>query len=630
MSNKPTEKILRDVVIKFAGDSGDGMQLTGSEFTNNTALLGIDLATFPDFPAEIRAPQGTLPGVSGFQLHFSSEQIFTPGDECDVLVAMNAAALKANMKSIKKGGRIIANIDGFDSKNLRLANYPDGVNPLNDESLNNYELIPIDVTKLTREALKDFSLGIKERDRAKNMFVLGFLYWMYNRNPESTIQFLTEKFGKKPEIHQSNIAALRAGYNYGDTTEAFATTFTVAKAKLEPGRYRSIMGNQALSYGLIAASEKSGLPIFLGSYPITPASDILHELSRQKAFGVRTFQAEDEIAAITAAIGASYGGSLGITTTSGPGMALKGEAMGLAMMLEIPLLIIDIQRGGPSTGLPTKTEQSDLMQAYYGRNGECPIPIVSASRPSDCFDAAYEAVRIAVQHMTPVILLSDGYIANGSEPWKFPDADQLHPIEVKFKTELGHGEETFQPYLRDERGVRPWAIPGTPGLEHRIGGLEKQNITGNVSYDPENHELMVKARQEKVDRIADFIPDQRLDSGPEKGNLLVLGWGSTYGSIKTAVAELQREGLAVSHAHLRYIRPFPKNLWQILGNFEEVLIPELNNGQLIRIIRDQYFVDAVGYNKIMGIPFTRTELIRKMRDMLEAQEQRPVKASVGV
>jgi 2-oxoglutarate/2-oxoacid ferredoxin oxidoreductase subunit alpha len=618
MPNKPTEKILRDVVIKFAGDSGDGMQLTGSEFTNNTALLGIDLATFPDFPAEIRAPQGTLPGVSGFQLHFSSEQIFTPGDECDVLVAMNAAALKTNLKSIKKGGRIIANIDGFDSKNLRLANYPEGINPLNDEGLNNYELIPIDVTKLTREALKDFTIGIKERDRAKNMFVLGFLYWMYNRNPESTIQFLTEKFGKKPEIHQSNIAALRAGYNYGDTTEAFATTFTVAKAKLEPGRYRSIMGNQALSYGLISASEKSGLPIFLGTYPITPASDILHELSRQKAFGVRTFQAEDEIAGITAAIGASYGGSLGITSTSGPGMALKSEAMGLAMMLEIPLLIIDIQRGGPSTGLPTKTEQSDLMQAYFGRNGESPIPIVSASRPSDCFDAAYEAVRIAVQHMTPVILLSDGYIANGSEPWKFPDADNLPPIEVKFKKALGEGETVYQPYLRDEKGVRPWAIPGSPGLEHRIGGLEKQNITGNVSYDPENHELMVKIRQEKVDRIADYIPEQRLDSGPEKGRLLVLGWGSTYGSIKTAVAELQREGHAVSHAHLRYIRPFPRNLGKILADFDEVLIPELNNGQLIRVIRDQYFVDAAGYNKIMGIPFTRTELVNKMREMLEA------------
>src|SRR5450631_1446301 len=518
MSVKPTETILRNVVIKFAGDSGDGMQLTGSEFTNNTALLGIDLATFPDFPAEIRAPQGTLPGVSGFQLHFSSEQIFTPGDECDVLVAMNAAALKANMKSIKKGGRIIANIDGFDAKNLRLANYPEGINPLTDESLNNYELIPIDVTKLTREALKDFSLGIKERDRAKNMFVLGFLYWMYNRNPESTIQFLTEKFGKKPEIHQSNIAALRAGYNYGDTTEAFATTFTVAKAKLEPGRYRSIMGNQALSYGLIAASQKSGLPIFLGSYPITPASDILHELARHKAFGIRTFQAEDEIAGIAAAIGASYGGSLGVTTTSGPGMALKAEAMGLAVMLEIPLLICDIQRGGPSTGLPTKTEQSDLLQAYYGRNGECPMPIVSASTPSDCFEAVYEAVRIAVQHMTPVILLSDGYIANGAEPWKFPKSEDLPPIKVKFKKELGEGETSFLPYLRDEKLVRPWAIPGTPGREHRVGGLEKQNITGNVSYDPENHQLMVRIREEKVARIADHIPQQRLDSGPDKGD----------------------------------------------------------------------------------------------------------------
>jgi 2-oxoglutarate/2-oxoacid ferredoxin oxidoreductase subunit alpha len=627
MSTIPTNTIIKDVVIKFAGDSGDGMQLTGSEFTNNTALLGIELATFPDFPAEIRAPQGTLPGVSGFQLHFSSEHIFTPGDECDVLVAMNAAALKTNLKNLKKGGKIIANIDGFDSRNLRLANYPEGVNPLDDESLNNYELIRIDVTKLTREALKDSTLGAKERDRAKNMFVLGFLYWMYNRNMDSTLQFLSEKFGKKPEIHESNIKVLRAGYNYGDTTEAFVTTYTVPKAKLEPGRYRSIMGNQALTYGLIAASEKSGLPIFLGSYPITPASDILHELSKQKAFGIRTFQAEDEIAAITAAIGASYGGSLGITSTSGPGLALKGEAMGLAMMLEIPLIIIDIQRGGPSTGLPTKTEQSDLMQAYYGRNGESPIPVISASMPSDCFEVAYEAVRIAVQHMTPVILLSDGYIANGSEPWKFPEAEQLHPIEVKFKTSLSPGEEKYRPYLRDEKGVRPWAIPGTAGLEHRIGGLEKENITGNVSYDPENHELMVKARQEKVDKIADYIPDQRLDSGPEKGKLLVLGWGSTYGSIKTAVSELQKEGLAVSHAHLRYIRPFPKNLWQIIGNFEEVLIPELNNGQLIRIIRDQYFTDAVGYNKIMGIPFTKHELVRKMREMLEAQDQRPPKVN---
>ena len=592
------------------------MQLTGSQFTNNTALLGIDLATFPDFPAEIRAPQGTLPGVSGYQLHFSSDHIFTPGDECDVLVAMNAAALKTNLKSLKKGGRIIANLEGFDSKNLRLANYPDGVNPLDDSSLLNYDLIRVDVTKLTREALKEIPMGAKERDRAKNMFVLGFLYWMYNRSLDSTIQFLTEKFGKKPDILESNIRALRAGYNYGDTTEAFTTTYTVAKAKLEPGTYRSIMGNQALSYGLIAASEKSGLPLYLGSYPITPASDILHELSRHKAFGVRTFQAEDEIAAITSAIGASYGGCIGVTTTSGPGMALKAEAMGLAMMLEIPLLICDIQRGGPSTGLPTKTEQSDLLQAYYGRNGESPMPVISASMPSDCFEVAYEAVRIAIQHMTPVILLSDGYIANGAEPWKFPNAEQLPPIEVKFKTALRQDEEKLEPYLRDEKGARPWAIPGTPGLEHRIGGLEKENITGNVSYDPENHELMVKLRQEKVDKIADYIPLQKLDSGPEKGDLLVLGWGSTFGSIKTAVSELQKEGLSISHAHLRYIRPFPKNLGQILKNFKQVLIPELNNGQLIKIIRDQYFVDAIGYNKIMGIPFTRHELIQKMREMV--------------
>lgn len=616
MSTRPKDTILKNVVIKFAGDSGDGMQLTGSQFTNNTALLGIDLATFPDFPAEIRAPQGTLPGVSGYQLHFSSDHIFTPGDECDVLVAMNAAALKTNLKSLKKGGRIIANLEGFDSKNLRLANYPDGVNPLDDSSLLNYDLIRVDVTKLTREALKEIPMGAKERDRAKNMFVLGFLYWMYNRSLDSTIQFLTEKFGKKPDILESNIRALRAGYNYGDTTEAFTTTYTVAKAKLEPGTYRSIMGNQALSYGLIAASEKSGLPLYLGSYPITPASDILHELSRHKAFGVRTFQAEDEIAAITSAIGASYGGCIGVTTTSGPGMALKAEAMGLAMMLEIPLLICDIQRGGPSTGLPTKTEQSDLLQAYYGRNGESPMPVISASMPSDCFEVAYEAVRIAIQHMTPVILLSDGYIANGAEPWKFPNAEQLPPIEVKFKTALRQDEEKLQPYLRDEKGARPWAIPGTPGLEHRIGGLEKENITGNVSYDPENHELMVKLRQEKVDKIADYIPLQKLDSGPEKGDLLVLGWGSTFGSIKTAVSELQKEGLSISHAHLRYIRPFPKNLGQILKNFKQVLIPELNNGQLIKIIRDQYFVDAIGYNKIMGIPFTRHELIQKMREMV--------------
>jgi 2-oxoglutarate ferredoxin oxidoreductase subunit alpha len=611
------ETLLQDVVIKFAGDSGDGMQLTGQQFTNNTALLGIDLATFPDFPAEIRAPIGTLPGVSGFQLRFSSDRVFTPGDDCDVLVAMNAAALKVNLKAIKKGGKIIANVDGFDAKNLRLANYPDGVNPLEDGSLEGFELIKVDVTKLTREALKDFTdLGTKERDRAKNMFVLGLIYWMYNRNLDNTITFLNEKFGKKDTILQSNIKVLQAGFNYGDTTETFSSRYRVEKAKMVPGTYRSIMGNQALSMGLIAASEKSGLSIFLGTYPITPASDILHELSKHKAFGIKTFQAEDEIAGISAAIGASYGGSIGITTTSGPGMALKTEAMGLAVMLEIPLVIINIQRGGPSTGLPTKTEQSDLLQAYYGRNGECPMPIVASSTPSDCFDAAYEAVRIAVQHMTPVILLSDGYIANGAEPWKFPVAADLAPIQVTFKTTLDEGETKFMPYKRDEKLVRPWAVPGTPGFEHRIGGIEKQDITGNVSYDPDNHQHMVNTRQAKVDKIADYIPLQQLDSGAATGKVLVLGWGSTYGAIKTAVTELQAAGHAVSHAHIKYMRPFPKNLGSIIAGFDKVLIPELNNGQLIKIIRDQYLVDAKGYNKVMGIPITKGEIIETVLNML--------------
>ncbi|HET9278659.1 MAG TPA: 2-oxoacid:acceptor oxidoreductase subunit alpha, partial [Flavitalea sp.] len=558
------QETLSDVVIKFAGDSGDGMQLTGSQFTNNTAMLGIDLATFPDFPAEIRAPQGTLPGVSGFQLRFSSNPVFTPGDLCDVLVAMNAAALKTNLKQLKKGGKIIANTDGFDAKNLRLANYKEGVNPLEDGSLGNYELIKMDVTKMTREALKDITMGMKEKDRAKNMFVLGFLYWMYNRSMEGTIGFLKEKFGKKDEILNSNIKALQAGYNYGDTTETFTTTYKVEKAKMEVGEYRSIMGNQALAMGLIAASQKSGLQLFLGSYPITPASDILHDLAKHKNFGVKTFQAEDEIAAITSAIGAAYGGSLGITTSSGPGIALKAEAMGLAVMLEIPLIIINIQRGGPSTGLPTKTEQSDLLQAYYGRNGECPMPIVSASTPGDCFDAIYEAARISVQHMTPVIFLSDGYIANGAEPWRFPKSADLPAIEVKFKTSLDEGEEQLLPYKRDEKLVRPWAVPGTKGLEHRIGGLEKEDGTGNVSYDPDNHQHMVKTRQAKVDKIADHIPLQKIDNGPEKGKLLVLGWGSTFGAIKSAVSELLAEGKSVAHAHLRYMRPFPKNLGEIL------------------------------------------------------------------
>lgn len=615
MANK--DELLQDVVIKFAGDSGDGMQLTGQQFTNNTAMLGIDLATFPDFPAEIRAPIGTLPGVSGFQLHFSSNKVFTPGDIADVLVAMNAAALKVNLKAIKPGGKIIVNIEGFDAKNLRLANYPDGVNPLEDGSLDSYEVIKIDVTKLTRESLKEFTeLGNKERDRAKNMFVLGFIYWMYNRSLETTIAFLTEKFGKKPLILNSNIKVLQSGYNYGDTTETFTSRYTVEKAKMAPGSYRSIMGNEALAMGLIAAGEKSGLPIFLGTYPITPASDILHELSKYKNFGIRTFQAEDEIAGITAAIGASYGGSLGITSTSGPGMALKTEAMGLAVMLEIPLIIINIQRGGPSTGLPTKTEQSDLMQAYYGRNGECPMPVIASSTPSDCFEVAYEACRIAVQHMTPVIILSDGYIANGAEPWKYPTAADLPAIKVHFKQGLADDEPKFQPYRRDDKLARPWAIPGTPGLEHRIGGLEKQDITGNINYEPENHQHMVNVRQSKVDMIADHIPLQTIDSGPEKGKVLVIGWGSTYGAIKSAVLQLQAEGHAVSHAHIRYVRPFPKNLGEIIQNFEQVLIPEINNGQLVKIIRDQYMVDAKPYNKVMGIPITKGELVDVIKKML--------------
>jgi len=599
---------IEHVVIKFAGDSGDGIQLTGSQFTTNTALRGNDLSTFPDFPAEIRAPLGTLPGVSGFQLHFSSNSVYTPGDDCDVLVAMNAAALKVNLKSIKKGGTIIVNTDGFDSKNLRLANYADDDNPLNNNSLESYTVHKIDVTKLTREALAESTLGVKEKDRAKNMFVLGFLYWMYDRDLESTKRFLEEKFGKKPEVFDSNIKALQAGYNFGDTTELFSTRYTVAKAVVKAGVYRSITGNSAISLGLVTAAQKSGLQLFLGSYPITPASDILHDLSKYKNFNVITFQAEDEIAAITSSIGASYGGSLGITTTSGPGMALKAEAMGLAMMLEIPLVIINIQRGGPSTGLPTKTEQSDLMQAYYGRNGECPIPIISASSPSDCFYVAIEACRISIEHMTPVILLSDGFIANGAEPWKFPSASDIPEITVNFKKFLNEGEEKFMPYARDEKLARPWSIPGYAGMEHRIGGLEKQDITGNVSYDADNHEHMVKTRQAKVNMIANYIPEQEINLGADSGDILILGWGSTSGVITTVVQKLIKEGHSISHCHLRYIRPFPKNLGDIFKRFKKVIIPEINNGQLVKIIRDLYLVDAIAYNKIKGNPITQAEL----------------------
>jgi 2-oxoglutarate ferredoxin oxidoreductase subunit alpha len=600
---------LSEVVIKFAGDSGDGMQLTGGQFTNAAALYGNDLATFPDFPAEIRAPQGTVFGVSGFQLHFSSNEIFTPGDNCDVLVAMNSAALKSNLKNLKKGGIIIANLEGFDGKNLRLANYPEGVNPLEDGSLDGYKVYKIDVTKLTREALADApGLGMKEKDRSKNMFILGYLYWMYNRDMDFTINFLTEKFGKKPDILEANLKVLRAGYNYGDTTETFMTRYEVPKAKVPAGIYRSIMGNQAVAMGFITASQKSGLPLFLASYPITPATDILHDLSKYKNFGVRTMQCEDEIASIGAAIGAAYGGNLAITTSSGPGIALKGEAIGLAVMMELPLVIVNIQRGGPSTGLPTKTEQADLLQALYGRNGECPIVVISCSTPSDCFDTTIEACRIALQHMVPVMLLSDGYIANGAEPWMFPKSADIPAIEVKFKTELADGETKYLPYKRDEKLSRPWVVPGTPGMMHRLGGLEKQHETGNVSYDPENHEFMIKMREAKVQKVAEYVPEQKIEVGTEKGKLLVLGWGSTYGSIKSTVLELLEEGYSVSHAHVRYMNPLPKNLGEILKNFDHVLMPEINNGQFIKVIRDKYLIDAKGFNKMQGTPIAKSEL----------------------
>ncbi len=599
---------LDDVIIKFAGDSGDGIQLTGSQFTSNTALLGNDLSTFPDFPAEIRAPIGTLAGVSGFQLHFSSNEIFTPGDACDVLVAMNAAALKVNLSSLKKGGIILVNTDGFDAKNLRLANFAEGDNPLENQSLDNYIVHQIDVSKLTKEALSESPLGQKEKERAKNMFVLGILYWMYQRDMENTLQFLTEKFGKKADILESNILALKAGYNYADTTEMFSNRFSVPKAKLAKGEYRGITGNKALSYGLAAFSQQSNLQLFLGSYPITPASDILHDLSGLKNFGIITYQAEDEIAAIGSAIGASYGGKLGITSTSGPGMALKAEAMGLAVMLEIPLVIINVQRGGPSTGLPTKTEQSDLLQAYYGRNGECPMPVIAARSAADCFDAIMEACTISVKHMTPVIFLSDGYIANGSEPWRFPKQQDLEKIEIKFAPANLDTENKFMPYLRDENLVRPWAIPGTIGIEHRLGGLEKEDISGNISYNPDNHEHMVKVRENKVEKIADFIPEVEILQGNKTGDILVLGWGSTYGVITTVVKQLIAEGKSISQIHLRHIRPFPKNLGDILASFKTVIIPEINNGQLVKIIRDKYLIDAKSYCKIKGVPITQDEL----------------------
>lgn len=598
----------REVTIVFAGDSGDGIQLTGTQFTNTNALFGNDIATFPNFPAEIRAPQGTVAGVSGFQLKFGSVEVATPGDVCDVLVAMNAAAFKVNLPRLKKNGTVIVNIDGFNARNLKLAGYE--VSPLEDSTLADYRSIQIDITKMTRAALEDSGMGKKEIDRSRNMFVLGFLYYMYNRNLKGTEEFIKQKFAGKEDLIDANIKVLHAGYNYADTSEIFTSRYNVKAAQLDKGEYRNIMGNQATALGLIAAAQKSGLDLFYGTYPITPASDILHELAKHKNFGVRTFQAEDEIAAIASVIGASFGGKLGVTASSGPGIALKGEAMGLGVMLELPMLIINVQRGGPSTGLPTKTEQADLLQAIYGRNGEAPMPVIAAASPSDCFSMVYEACRISIEHMTPVMFLTDGYIANGSEPWKLPNSNDLLEIKPKFAAE---NNQNYLPYKRDEMLVREWAIPGMAGKEHRIGGLEKEIDTGNVSYDPENHEKMVKIRQAKVDKIAEDIPLQKINNGDEEGEVLMLSWGSTYGVIKNAVKECKEEGLSVGHVHLRYINPLPKNLGELIKSFKKVIVPEMNNGQLVKIIRDKFLVDAKAINKIKGIPFTTAEIVSAIK-----------------
>jgi 2-oxoglutarate ferredoxin oxidoreductase subunit alpha len=605
----------KEVTILFAGDSGDGIQLTGSQFSNTNALFGNDISTFPNFPAEIRAPQGTIAGVSGFQLNFGSIEIFTPGDQCDVLVVMNAAALKANLDKLKTGGTLIANIAGFDKKNLKLAGYLDMRNPLENDFHGKYRVIEIDITKLTREALKDSDLGTKEKDRSKNMFVLGLLYWMYNRDLKGTEKFLEAKFAKKPELIASNITVLKAGYHYGDTSELFTSRYDVKPAKMPAGKYRNAMGNQALAIGLIAASRKADIPLFYGSYPITPASDILHELARHKNFDVRSFQAEDEIAAVTSAIGASFAGNIGVTASSGPGIALKGEALGLACILELPLVVINVQRGGPSTGLPTKTEQADLFQAMYGRNGEAPIPILAAATPKDCFAMAYEATRIALEHMTPVFLLSDGYIANGAEPWMYPQSKDLKPISNKRIDGIVEGE-TFMPYGRDENGVRNWAIPGTKGLEHRIGGLEKADGTGEVSYDPDNHQKMTKIREAKIVAIAKDIPKQDIDQGAANAKLCILSWGSTYGAVKTAVKEMLAEGESIAHVHVRYLFPFPQNLGELLKGFDKVMVPELNNGQLVRIVRSEFLIDAKPFNKIKGMPFAAFEIKAEAQKML--------------
>jgi 2-oxoglutarate/2-oxoacid ferredoxin oxidoreductase subunit alpha len=610
------------VIIRFAGDSGDGMQLAGDRFTQETAAFGNDLSTLPNFPAEIRAPAGTLPGVSSFQVHFADHDILTPGDAPDVLVAMNPAALKANLDDVPRGADIIANTDEFTKRNLTKVGY-DG-SPLDDGSLSAYNVHAVPITSMTVKALEEYDVSRKEAERAKNMFALGLLSWLYNRPPESTLKFLKSKFAAKPEIMKANVAAFQAGWNYGETTEAFSVQYEVKPATLEPGTYRNITGNTALSYGLIAASKLAGLPIFLGSYPITPASDILHELSKHKRFGVRTFQAEDEIAGVGAALGASFGGALGVTSTSGPGMALKAETIGLAASVELPLIVCDIQRAGPSTGMPTKTEQADLLQALFGRNGESPVAVLAPATPSDCFTIAIEAVRVAVKYRTPVIILSDGYLANGSEPWRIPDVAGLPDISRCFslskpedwRDEDGQPTE-FLPFRRDpETLARPWAVPGTPGLEHRIGGIEKANGAGTISYDPDNHDKMVRLRQAKIDGIAADIGPLEVDDPDGGAKVLVLGWGSTFGSIGAAVRRVRTAGGSVAQAHLRYLSPMPANLGEVLRGYDKVLVPEINLGQLALLLRGRYLTDVISYNRVRGLPFRAAELAGVIQEVI--------------
>jgi 2-oxoglutarate/2-oxoacid ferredoxin oxidoreductase subunit alpha len=602
---------VESVVIRFAGDSGDGMQLTGTQFTETSALAGNDLATFPDFPAEIRAPAGSLAGVSGFQVHISSNEVFTPGDEPDVLIAMNPAALKANLRDLRKGGTLILDADQFNEKNLTRVGYDK--NPIEDGSLASYHVHKVDITGMTLKSIEELGLNQRSGVRCKNFFALGLVYWMYSRSLDHTLAWIDAKFPGKPEIAEANRRALKAGYHYGETVEVFAHTYTVSQADIEPGVYKNISGNEALALGLMAAAELSGLDLFLGSYPITPASDVLHALSKHKHMGVRTFQAEDEIAAAAAAVGAAYAGSLAVTTTSGPGMLLKAETVNLALMTELPLIIIDIQRGGPSTGLPTKTEQSDLLMAMYGRNGESPLPIIAARSPGDCFYAAIEAARIALTSMTPVILLSDGYIANGAEPWKIPDMAKIAPIPVQFHTDPA----TFQPYTRDARLSRPWAIPGTPGLEHRIGGLEKENITGNVSYSPDNHDAMCRLRADKVQKTAQDYPATEI-YGDDRGDLLVIGWGGTFGAIRAGAKLARERGLVVGQVHLRNLNPLPNDLGEIMKRYKRVLVPELNLGQLSLLLRARYLVDARPYTKIQGKPFKESEIFHAIAALSEA------------